>query len=139
MKGTFTCSYGLAGTPLAMDMNFPHDAVGQARSGAARLRTLDMDILRALASTPMMACMGRRPLVVESLDPDQAMTSWMAGLARADGVTPGSFNRHFVDALNQLAPAEQICESGVYHCASGNRKAAGLDSPHAHLCTNQAF
>ncbi len=122
-----------------MDMNFPHEAVGQTRSGAAQLRSLDMDILRALAFAPRMAPVGRVPLPVDSRDPGQAMAAWLAGVARADIVTPGSFNLHFADGLNRLTPAEHQGENGVYHCASVNRKAARLDLPHAQSRTHQAF
>ncbi len=122
-----------------MDMNFPHEAVGQTRNGAARLRSLDMDILRALAFAPSMARAGRVTMPLDSRDPVQAMAAWLAGVARADIVMPGSFNLHFADVLNRLTPAEHQGEIGVYHCASVNRKAARLDLPHAQSCTHQAF
>lgn len=122
-----------------MDMNFPHDAVGQTRSAAAPLRTLDLDILRALAFAPKVARAGRRLVTQRSRTPDQAMAAWLAGTARADGVAPGSFSPHFADALKRLTPAEHQGENGVYHCASVNRKAAGLYPPNAQICTNQAI
>jgi hypothetical protein len=122
-----------------MDMNFPHEAVGQTRSAATRLRSLDMDILRSLAFAPSMSRASRVPFQMDARDPEHAMAAWLAGVARVDHVPLGSFNLHFADAVNRLTPAEHQGENGVYHCASVNRKAARLDLPHAQSRTHQAF
>jgi hypothetical protein len=122
-----------------MEMNFPHDTVSNAANTVVSLRTLDMDILRVLAFAPRWTRHERQP--VESHP--HALLAMFAGTVRADKVEPGSFNPHFAAALNHLGAAQQQGESGVYHSASVNRKAARLlpshASPSVSHCTSQAF
>ncbi|WP_116970237.1 hypothetical protein [Blastomonas sp. UPD001] len=122
-----------------MDMNFPHDSVHQASSVPLTLRALDMDILRALACTPVVWRADHSPMVNDAGDPVQMLAAWLSGLVRADRVVRGSFNPHFADALNRFTPSEQHGQNDVYHCASVNRKADWLHPGHAQSCSNQAF
>jgi len=138
MKAAFTCSYGLVGRRLNMEMNFPHDMPIPASSTGISLRTLDMDILRVLAFSPVMALRRARQ---ESAVPrgDQALMALFAGSGRADAVAKGGFNPHFAAALDQLDVMPLQGETGVYHSASVNRKAARLLRSNAPIATNQAF
>lgn len=139
MKAAFTCSYGLVGRRLNMEMSFPHDMPVPASSVGISLRRLDMDILRVLAFSPVMALRGARRAGAASQGGEQALMALFAGSGRADHVTRGSFNPRFAAALDQFDAAEQQDETGVYHSASVNRKAARLHRSHAPIETNQAF
>lgn len=139
MKAAFTCSYGLVGRRLDMEMSFPHDLPVPATSTAISLRRLDMDILRVLAFSPVMALRRARLTGAVSQGGDRAMMALFADGGRADHVAKGSFNPRFAAALDQLGAAEWHDETGVYHSASVNRKAARLLRSNAHIATNQAF
>lgn len=139
MKAAFTCSYGLADKPSNMEMNFPHDMPIPGSDVAISLRKLDMDILRVLAFAPVMARRRVRLAEAGSLDGRHALMALFAGTGRADQVSRGSFNPHFAVSLDRLAATEQQGETGVYHSASVNRKAARLLRSHASNYTNQAF
>lgn len=139
MKAAFTCSYGLVGRRLNMEMNFPHDMPIPASSTGISLRKLDMDILRVLAFSPVMALRRARRGSAAAQGGDQALMALFAGSGRADAVAKGGFNPHFAVALDQLGAALQQGETGVYHSASVNRKAARLLRSNAPIATNQAF
>ncbi|MDM7955499.1 hypothetical protein [Blastomonas sp.] len=139
MKAAFTCSYGLVGRRLTMEMSFPHDMPVPASSTAISLRRLDMDILRVLAFSPVMALRRARFAGSAIQGGDHTLMALFAGTGRADHVAMGSFNPHFAVALDQLSVAEQQDETGVYHSASVNRKAARLLRSNAPIETNQAF
>ncbi|MFN3818137.1 MAG: hypothetical protein ACK4R0_03990 [Blastomonas sp.] len=139
MKAAFTCSYGLVGRPSSMEMSFPHDIPFPASSTAINLRQLDMDILRVLAFSPVMALRRARLASATLHGGDHAMLALFAGSGRADHVARGSFNPRFAAALDRLGVAEQQDENRVYLSASVNRKAARLLRSHAHIETNQAF
>ncbi len=139
MKAAFTCSYGLVGRRLNMEMSFPHDIPVPAASTAISLRRLDMDILRVLAFSPVMALRHARHASATIHGGDRAMLALFAGSGRADHVAKGSFNPRFAAALDRLGVAEQQDENGVYLSASVNRKAARLLRSNAPTATNQAF
>ncbi len=139
MKAVFTCSYGLVGRSLNMEMNFPHDMPIPVGVQAISLRKLDMDILRVLAFAPVNARRSARQVDAAPQDGDCALMALFAGRGHADHLARGSFNPHFADSLDHLAAAQQQGETGVYHSASVNRKAARLLRSHAPHFTNQAF
>lgn len=139
MKAAFTCSYGLAGRPLNMEMNFPHDTPIPVNSVGISLRKLDMNILRVLAFAPVMTHSRGLPAFAGVQGGEHALMALFAGSGRADRVTQGSFNPHFAVALDRFGTTEHQGETGVYHSASVNRKAARLLRSHAPIATNQAF
>jgi hypothetical protein len=139
MKVAFTCSYGLVGRRLTMEMSFPHDMPVPASSTAISLRRLDMYILRVLAFSPVMALRRARIEGATTQGSDQPLMALFAGGGRADHVPIGSFNPHFAAALDQFDVVEHQDETGVYHSASVNRKAARLLRSNAPIATNQAF
>lgn len=139
MKAVFTCSYGLVGRPITMEMNFPHDLPISASSTPITLRELDMDILRVLAVAPVTARQQPRLAERSALRGDAALLALFAGSGRADQVARGSFNPHFAVAIDQFGATEHQGETGVYHSASVNRKAARLLRSLAPNYTNQAF
>jgi len=139
MKAAFTCSYGLVGRRLNMEMNFPHDTPIPVSSAAISLRRLDMDILRVLAFAPVMARRHGRPAGHAARPGKDALMALFAGTGSADHVARGSFNPHFAVALDRFGVVQQQGETDVYHSASVNRKAARLLRSHAPHFTNQAF
>lgn len=139
MKAAFTCSYGLAVRPLNMEMNFPHDMPIPVSSVSISLRKLDMDILRVLAFAPVPTRRHGHPAGGKAVDGEHPLMALFAGTGRADRVARGSFNPHFAVALDRFGPTEQQGETGVYHSASVNRKAARLLRSNALIDTNQAF
>ncbi|WP_229736850.1 hypothetical protein [Blastomonas aquatica] len=122
-----------------MEMNFPHDVPISASSTPISLRRLDMDILRVLAVAPVTA-REQTPLAARSGRRGKAaLMALFAGSGRADQVARGSFNPHFAVAIDRLGATEHQSETGVYHSASVNRKAARLLRSLAPNYTNQAF
>ena len=139
MKAAFTCSYGLVGRPLNMEMNFPHDTLIPVGSVGISLRKLDMDILRVLAFAPVMARKRERQAGAGMHDGESALMALFAGCGRADHVAKGSFNPHFAVSIDHLVAPQRQGETDVYHSASVNRKAARLLRSHAPHFTSQAF
>lgn len=139
MKAAFTCSYGLAGRPQIMEMNFPHDLPIEGNSTPVSLRKLDMDILRVLAFSASPAPVVPTVVTPSPSDRQACLMALFAGTGRADRLSRGSFNPPVARALSHWSQAEQQSEIGVYHYGSVNRKAARLLRSHAEKFTSQAF
>ncbi|MEZ5710440.1 MAG: hypothetical protein R3E02_13735 [Blastomonas sp.] len=132
MKAAFTGLYHFIGRPVAMDMNFPHEALEQGHFVSREMRRLDIDVLLSLISGNALPMPGTHRRGRFGLSGDNGLgghIGFFAGTMGANSARPAlsaSFDPDIAGFLARGAGPGQNNEDAVYQAASGYFKAGHL-------------